>query len=232
MKIIFLNAWSGKLREPIEKFLLDEARDTDIFCLQEVYEETKPFVRDCLPGFHEVAASKPMAFSTNFFGQAIYVKPNLPILQSGVLFEDENEIGLGLSAHVRFGEEDVHVCNFHGLTFATDDDKLDNPTRLLQSRKLIESFEGRSGIKIIGGDFNILPQAESIRMFEKNGYRDLIKEFDIKSTRSRIALEKYPGHEEYFSDYVFVSSETRVKNFSVPNVEISDHLPLVLEIEI
>lgn len=78
----------------------------------------------------------------------------------------------------------------------------------------------------------MLPQAESIRMFEKNNYRDLIKDFHITTTRNRIALDKYPGNERLFSDYVFVSSGVSVKGFLVPDVEISDHLPLLVEIDI
>jgi len=33
------------------------------------------------------------------------------------------------------------------------------------------------------------------------------------------------------SDYVFVSLEVKVKKFEVPNIEISDHLPLILDFE-
>ncbi len=33
----------------------------------------------------------------------------------------------------------------------------------------------------------------------------------------------------YHSDYVFVSPETDVMHFEVPDIEASDHLPLILE---
>ena len=33
-------------------------------------------------------------------------------------------------------------------------------------------------------------------------------------------------------DYVFVSPEVKVIDFSVPNIEISDHLPLILDFEV
>ncbi len=232
MKIIFLNLWGAKIKKNLAEFLKSQSHNTDIFCLQEVYGEAKSLLIDCLSDFKEVSATKPMAFGNNFFAQATYIKENIPIISSDTLLENENESGLGLSVYISFKGKDLHICNFHGLTFAEDDDKLDTSTRLFQSELIIKNFEKKSGLKIIGGDFNILPQAESIKMFEKKGYTDLIKKYHITTTRSRIALKKYPGHEEYFSDYVFISPDVKLKKFSVPSLEISDHLPLILEIDV
>lgn len=173
-----------------------------------------------------------MAFGNNVFAQATYVKENIRVLAKTTLLEKENESGLDLSVSVSFDGRDLHICNFHGLTFPEGDNKLDTPTRLEQSKSIIESLKNKSGFKIIGGDFNILPEAESIKIFERKGYTDLIKKFNVSTTRNRIALEKYPSHEEYFSDYIFTSSDIKVKNFSVPSIEVSDHLPLILEIDI
>ena len=69
-------------------------------------------------------------------------------------------------------------------------------------------------------------------MFQKYGYLDLIKKFGIKTTRNEVAWENYPDNKQYFSDYVFVNPEAKIKSFSVPDLEISDHLPLILEIEV
>ena len=69
----------------------------------------------------------------------------------------------------------------------------------------------------------------------------LILENKIKTTRNfhawRQAKEmvadgyRFYG-EQKFADYVFVSKDVKVKNFEVPNIEISDHLPLILDFEI
>jgi endonuclease/exonuclease/phosphatase family metal-dependent hydrolase len=92
-------------------------------------------------------------------------------------------------------------------------------------------MKGKEGIQIIGGDFNILPETESIRMFKDQGYADLIKDFSIRTTRNRFAWEKYPGNELYYSDYVFIK-HAKVVDFAVPALEISDHLPMLLDIEV
>lgn len=67
-------------------------------------------------------------------------------------------------------------------------------------------------------------------MFEKNGYKDLIKDYKIPTTRNKVAWKMYPDNPQLYSDYVFVSSGIEVKSFSVIENEISDHLPLILEI--
>ena len=230
MKVIFLNVWQGKIRDKLAQFLKSQSHSTDIFCFQEAYEETKSLLRNCLPSFQEITATKPMAFSDNFFDQATYVGKSIPILQSEILLKEENETGLGLTIHARHKEHDFFICNFHGQTYLGEDNKLDSSIRLVQSEKIINSLQDKTGLKIIGGDFNILPEAESIRMFRENGYRDLIKEFKISTTRNRLALDLYPK-KQYFSDYCFASPDVKIKNFSVPNIEISDHLPLILELE-
>lgn len=108
--------------------------------------------------------------------------------------------------------------------------------RLRQSEKIINFFNDKKGLKIIGGDFNLNPDTKSVMMFEKAGYRNLIKEFDIKSTRNKLSWKQFKNQpdfvKQYFADYVFVSSDVKVKDFTVPYNEISDHLPLILDFDI
>ena len=40
----------------------------------------------------------------------------------------------------------------------------------------------------------------------------------------------YPESPQLFSDYVFVSPEVAVSGFSVPEDEISDHLPMIVDL--
>ncbi len=228
MKVLFLNTWGGKVREDITKFIEEQSRDTDIFCFQEVYKEMKFLCRDILPNYQEMTAYKYVAEDDDF-PQATYVDKNITILSSGTLLKRQTNSGLGIYVRVRLGHNDLYVCNIHGLSKPVD--KLDNPDRLKQSRRLIDFFKDKTGLKIIGGDFNLSPNTKSLQMFQENGYRDLIKEFEIPSTRNRFAWEIYPDNKQYYSDYVFVSPDVKIKNFSVPDIEISDHLPLILELE-
>lgn len=188
----------------------------------------KSLAKGCFADYQEIAAYKYLTEDDNF-PQAIFIKNHIPLGDSRAILEKEPGVGLGLYVQVILGKQVVHIGNFHGVS--RPGEKLDDPVRLRQSRRLLEFFEDKAGPKIIGGDFNLLPETQSIVMFEARGYRDLIKEFRIETTRNRLAWEAHPNSKQYFSDYVFVSPEVKLKGFSVPNLEVSDHLPLLLEIE-
>src|SRR3989338_5488710 len=37
MKLVSLNTWGGKLFQPLMAFITEQSKDTDVFCLQEVF---------------------------------------------------------------------------------------------------------------------------------------------------------------------------------------------------
>jgi endonuclease/exonuclease/phosphatase family metal-dependent hydrolase len=82
---------------------------------------------------------------------------------------------------------------------------------------------------VLIGDFNLLPETESVRLLEA-GLSNLVIERAIPSTRSR--LNPYYGtpQEQPHADYAFISPGLRVTGFEVPDVAISDHLPLILDL--
>lgn len=59
--------------------------------------------------------------------------------------------------------------------------------------------------------------------------RNLIKEFNIKQTRSNLSPYAKTKNFQKFADYTFITNDVVVKDFQVPYIEISDHLPLILE---
>ena len=94
----------------------------------------------------------------------------------------------------------------------------------------MEFLNGVGGPKILCGDFNLFPDTKSIAVL-KQVMKSLTDEFGIETTRSRLHFENFKGEAipDTISDYMFVSPEVRVDSFSVPDIEISDHLPLVLD---
>ncbi len=124
---------------------------------------------------------------------------------------------------VLYNREKYLISNFHGLWNAVD--KLDSDDRIQQSQK-IKDFIGKrkEQHKIIMGDFNLAPATKSIGMLECD-MRNLIKEYEIKSTRTSFYTKS-----EKFADYAFVSPEINVKDFKVLPEEVSDHSALLLEI--
>jgi len=123
------------------------------------------------------------------------------------------------------------ILNIHGYYAGAGVGKHDTEKRILQSQGIVDFIKTLSGDIILGGDFNLNPDTESIVMIEKAGLRNLITEFKIKSTRTL----HYPEEKRVqwpHADYVFVSKNVQVKSFSVDtNSLVSDHAPMFLEIE-
>lgn len=127
-------------------------------------------------------------------------------------------------------KEDFCIFNLHGAPFP--EDKLDTSKRIEQSKKILDIMDSKNGTKILVGDFNLLPETESIKMIENKGYKNLIEKFNIDRTRSFLGPYWKGSAFQKFADYAFVSVEVKIKSFKVPHIEISDHLPLILEFDI
>ncbi len=54
VKIIFLNAWGGKMGKEMRSFFKLHAPDTDLFCLQEATDPMRRMVREYLRDFSEI----------------------------------------------------------------------------------------------------------------------------------------------------------------------------------
>lgn len=227
MKIVFLNVWSGKTRELLVDYITRQARDTDIFCFQEATDEMKHLTQDALSNYRELSDFKYFSDKDNF-PQSTFIKKDIEVLSSGTLMADQLDCGLAVYVEVKVKKGSMYICNVHGK--AQPGDKLDDAGRLKQSQHIIDFFKDKYGSIIIGGDFNISPKTQSIEMFKQYGYRDLIKEFAIDTTRNHLAWDRHPT-KMYYSDYVFLSDAVTLKSFTVVKNEVSDHLPMLLEIE-
>jgi endonuclease/exonuclease/phosphatase family metal-dependent hydrolase len=129
-------------------------------------------------------------------------------------------------AVLRIGGRIVKVGNFHGLPLPGD--KLDTPARLLQSMKLLETAHD---VDVLCGDFNLGPQTTSVAMLEEH-WRNLIREFAVPTTRSRLNPYRGTPQEQCFADYAFVSDLIVADRFSALDAQVSDHLGLLLEARI
>lgn len=227
MKIIFLNAWNAKRRADLSSYLRAHVVNTDIFCFQEAHSDMQQLCREILAEYAKYTDYKYLSEHDDF-PQATYVRKGLQVLSSGTILKEQANCGIGLYVEVQTGAQSLFVCNFHGASWPWD--KRDNPDRITQSKTLIEFFADKERT-VIGGDFNLFPDTDSIRMFSQHGYRDLIKEFDIKTTRSQISFDMHPGSDQYWADYAFLKPNVQLKNFAVPDNLISDHLPLEVEID-
>jgi endonuclease/exonuclease/phosphatase family metal-dependent hydrolase len=242
MKLISLNTWGGRVAEILDFF--KQHQDIDLFLLQEVFHNGT--ARTLFSGkeraefFKEIDELLPD--HTGYFapaeagewGLAIFARKSLKILEHGDFFvyrerdsmvgRDATTIGRNLQfLTVTYNEQNLNFLNFHG--FWSGQGKLDSPERLIQSENIIKFIKNLTGEVILAGDFNLLPETQSLNTIEKElNLRNLVKEHKIESTRT-----SYYPRPEKFADYVLCSAGIEVKNFSALPDEVSDHKALFLE---
>ncbi len=266
MQLISLNTFGGCFLNPFLDFVKKNATNTDIFCFQEVLDtpETEATEEERLHQFSELTKILPdfqgffapaqdhddpitKLTSVATLGLATFVRKKYSLQSNGDFFicNKRNSFVRPDSAtfphnlhyiQLPFAGTLLTVCNLHGIS--KPDDKLDSPERLQQSQKVLDFAQEQPGEKIICGDFNLFPETESILMFEKNGFDNLIKNFNVKTTRGSLIKKMHPeygtgpnGWQEY-ADYVLTTSGVRAVGLSVPDLPLSDHLPMLLTFEL
>ena len=107
--------------------------------------------------------------------------------------------------------------------------KTDTPERLEQSRRVREVLEKHAGPSLLCGDFNLLPETESVAILDK-GMCNLVRDHRVKSTRTPLYRHYENPDEPNFADYILTSPDLKVKRFQVLPDIVSDHAPLYAEI--
>ena len=121
------------------------------------------------------------------------------------------------------------VLNLHG--FWEPAPKIDNDQRYKQSQVIIDFVKKRGLPVIIAGDFNLGIKTKALKMFEKSGFRNLVKESGALTTRSTLYNIKWRSFDK-FADYILTSKGIWVTDFKVMRAKVSDHLPLYIEFDI
>lgn len=255
MRIISLNTWGGRAgKEKLLEFFKTYADTTDIFCLQEIWSAPYEHLDGHLAGgtalnneqtmvyaLQEISSVLPdhaAFFRPHFldnYGLLMLVKKNLVIVEEGEVFVHkhknyvpEGDIG-NHSRNIQYvtiktASGPITIINFHGLWNGKG--KTDTEDRIQQSKNILEFTKNLIGDYILCGDFNLLPNTESLKLFEAQGLRNLIKEYKISSTRTSFYTKP-----EKHADYVFISSGVHLKDFKILPHEVSDHAPLLIEVQ-
>ena len=231
---------------PIADFFQKYA-DTDIFCLQEVYDNAtgKDLTWTNGTNFNFFEDSKkllPLYHSYyrphlgDWWGLALFVKKGTIIHEEGDFFVHKHKnwnMSVELLGHtaknIQFLKTEVNgkpvaVMNIHGLWNGKG--KTDTDERITQSKNIVDFIRSLDMDFVFCGDFNLLPETESIKMIERElDCRNLITEYKVSSTRT----SQYKKSVR-FADYAFISKGVNLVDFKVLPDEISDHAPLFIEI--
>ncbi len=254
MKIICLNTWGGRAgKELFLSFLDTHKDDIDIFCLQEIWsapydhleghnaggvaidhseilttglQEVSALLSDFVPYFRP--------HNGDHYGLLMMVKKSVHVHVEGEVFVHkhkgyvpEGDIG-NHARNIQFFTTHhngipLTIINFHGLWNGHGKD--DSPDRLVQSENIKAFIKTLQGEVVLCGDFNLLPQTESVKILENIPLRNLVIETGVTSTRT-----SYYTKPQKFADYIFVSPGIGVQEFKVLPDEVSDHAPLYIEV--
>ena len=225
MKLTFLNTWDGTLHDELREYVSQTRDTTDLFCFQEAQADTQHAYEDLVSEYNKYYHEKNQVNLQ--LANVIFVRKDIDVVDSGTLLNEGSDIGFANYVVLKKGNIETSVCNVHGIP--NPGDKLDSPERIEQSQVIIDYFRNKGRV-VIGGDFNLLPETQSVKLFEEHGYQNLIARYAIKTTRNHIALDAYPDNPQYYADYVFTSPGIQVQDFSVPNDIVSDHQPLSVRV--
>jgi endonuclease/exonuclease/phosphatase family metal-dependent hydrolase len=244
MKIITLNTWGGRIHKPLLDFIRGH-ENVDVFCFQEVYNKAEGKESDYLEDAHDLHNDLNAILEghndffaphlEDWYGLSMFVNKKIKVKDSGEEFVYKHkdyypEGNVGNHARniqyiqIEHNSNNLTVINFHGLW--TGKGKTDSEDRIKQSENIANFIKRVKGEVVLCGDFNLLPNTESIKILEDSGLKNLITENNIKSTRTSHYKKK-----DKFADYIFVSEGIKVKDFEVMSEEVSDHSPLYIEVE-
>lgn len=251
LKVVCLNLWiGGVLLGDIISFL--KQQDADIVALQEVLQsndKTLPIQYRSLDGleqlgyaYQQFAPAMIDRFPWGDIPNGNAVLSKLPITAHDVTFFDKTfdpdtpRMPFDPAAfpvtprnlqHVVIdaGGTDVHLFNLQGV-WDLDGDNV-SPQRQKMSDTILRETAGKQHV-IVTGDTNAKHTNPVMRKLEEN----LTNVFgDTLTTSFNMRRKSNPGYATSVVDLMYVSDDFTIVSKNCPDVDISDHLPLVVELE-
>ncbi len=130
--------------------------------------------------------------------------------------------------HVLIGTPagDVNVFNIQGI-WDMDGDNF-SPERRKMSEAVLEAIGDKQNV-ILAGDSNAKPTNPAIKMLEER----VVSVFgNSLGSTFNMRRKTNPGYATASVDVIFVSPEIKVLEQSCPDVDVSDHLPLVAKLRL
>lgn len=227
--------------------------EVDVFCLQEVFDADQAELDRRHPDEHvrgdlfRKIAKELSGYEGHFAAfddvptrqsQAIFHRAGMPVksVTDTLVYVPENPVEHGSHvissrkmqhATIDHGGRDLMIANLHGLW--NGGPKHDSPDRIEQSRRVLAAIEEHGGPTVLLGDFNLLPETESVAILEEK-MTNLIRSHAVASTRTPLYRSHADPATPKHADYVMVTPDVRVLDFKVLPDIVSDHAALYLEI--
>jgi len=250
MKFIQINIYKGKYLDAFVDFLKQE--NPDIVAMQEVTSGDVSYYHDKTVDVFEYVKAKTGFdgyFGSNLkfadsaeslFGNAVLTK--LPITGSKVLslkefrpvipseLEDRSIFPylarLAVDAMIDVDGRTVHAISWHGAWTAPPRDTQET----LRQANMVESYlKSLAAPFIIGADVNNIPGSKTIEVVERVANNLMTGSQVEQTTHPKIHKIVPKG---YLVDYIFTSTDFICNSLEVPQITISDHLPVIAKVEI
>lgn len=251
IKFIQVNIYKGAYLENLLNFLGEQK--PDVISMQEVssgkineYSDKTAnlldLIRDKL-GYKGVFNSdfKLVDDPSSSFGNAVLTR--LPVLDSHIEVLKEfrpltlKEVNSGvevwpliarhvLDLMIDVDGKKVHMMSWHGAWTAPPQDTEETVS---QAKLVAEYLISLSEAFVLGCDSNELLQSETIQTINEVAVNIMEGSGILQTTHPEIHKIVPKG---YLIDYIFTSRDIKVNSLNVPAVTVSDHLPVVAELEV
>lgn len=246
MKVIQLNIWMGRMAQGLTRYV--EKEQPDIICMQEVFNGSTEVVRpdrmfDILRRLKESSGLEYEYFSPNYsvdvggdtapYGNAILSR--YPF-ESAQTFQIER----ALIEHVTAATYQHNVSNLQVITFRHDEttwtianhhghheiEPEGSEESVAAMQRVVDCLRNRTGPLVLCGDLNIWPESPAMRVFD-GWLDDIVLRSGATTTLARINVDR-----DVVCDHILVNDQVAVHSIRVDDVVVSDHYPLVAELEV
>lgn len=243
-KVINLNVWlGGKLMPDILDFLYSE--NADILNIQEARKGND------LQSFNqtELIIKKKIGYKYSYFSPAFFdteengdsgnlIISKYPIVKTNTTFfyGDYHRYTYGQNpkyfptlprniqhAEIKIGDQTINDYNLQGVWGYRNGS--DNPERLKMSTTIVKQIKGLKNV-VLTGDFNCQEGTKTINNIEKHVINIFKGE---RNSTFNMNQKTDVGYATSIVDFIFASKDLKLINKSMPQVNISDHYPLVAE---
>lgn len=249
-KLLTLNVWhGGRLMEPMLAFLHQE--NPDILLLQEAYNDLRPNLPHrfrTIETIQDKLGYKHTAFAPAFMHimpdlkveQGNAVLSRFPLTPGNIIFFNEpyNHHYIDIPKNfptssrnlqhvvVNTPSGNLNVFNFQGV-WDLDGDNYSS-ARKNMADVILQAIQDKTNV-ILADDTNAKPTNQAITRIEKHltntWGREQVSTFNMRRKNN-------PGYATAVVDMIFVGSSMHIQAKNCPNVDISDHLPLVVTLDI
>ena len=251
-KFIQVNIYKGKYLDALVNFLKSEG--PDFISMQEVTVGGFNLCEDRRANLFAVLRTrlamggvyngdlKLMGDEKSIFGNAVFSKCKI-LEKNVVVLKEFRPVTLeeldGVSGEIRekiprhlldcvidYYGKNIHLLSWHGAWTAPP---VDTKETLGQAKIVANYLQSLDEPFILGCDANNVIGSETIALVNDVSENLMIDSGVLQTTHPKVHKIVPRG---FLIDYVFVSRDIRLKSLRVPEVIVSDHLPVVCELEL